>query len=275
GIAVGMATNIPPHNLHEVCDGIVYLLDQPDATTEELSRIVRGPDFPTGGIIQGREGIRNMYANGRGRIVVRARTHFEEAERGRVNIIVTELPYQINKADLVKKIAELARDRKIDGISEVRDESDRKGMRMVVELKRDANPDSVLNSLFKYTAMQSAFNANMLALVDQQPRTLTLKAFLQHYINHREIVITRRSRYELAKAEARKHILEGLKIALDNLDAVIKTIRSSQSAYDDGLAKLREQFGFSEEQGKAILDMRLARLAALERQKIEDELQQL
>src|SRR5437773_930196 len=270
GIAVGMATNIPPHNLNEVCDGVIYLVDHPDATTEELSRIVRGPDFPTGGIIQGREGIRNTYANGRGRVVVRARTHFE-AERGRTSIIVTELPYQINKADLVRKIAELARDRKIEGISEVRDESDRKGMRMLIELKRDANPDSVLNSLFKYTAMQSAFNTNMLALVEQQPRTLTLKAFLQHYINHREIVITRRTRYELAKAEARKHILEGLKIALDNLDAVISTIRQSQAA-EDALVNLQRQFNLSEEQGKAILDMRLARLAALERSKIEEEL---
>jgi len=275
GIAVGMATNIPPHNLIEVCNGIAYLIDHPDATTEELAHIIRGPDFPTGGIIHGREGIRNMYANGRGRIVLRARTHIEEAERGRMNLIVTELPYQVNKADLVKKIAELVRDKKIDGISEVRDESDRQGMRMFMELKRDASYESVLNSLYKYTAMQTAFNANMLALVDQQPQTLTLKKFLQHYVTHREIVLTRRTRYELAKAEARKHILEGLKIALDNLDAVIQIIRSSQSAYDDGLAKLREQFGFSEEQGKAILDMRLARLAALERQKIEDELQQL
>src|SRR2546427_1096476 len=271
GIAVGMATNIPPHNLIEVCSGITYLIEHPEATTEELSRIVRGPDFPTGGIIQGREGIRNMYASGRGRIVVRARTHFEEGERGRVSIIVTELPYQINKADLVKKIAELARDKKIDGISEIRDESDRKGMRIMIELKRDANPDSVLNSLFKYTAMQSAFNTNMLALVDQQPRTLTLKAFLQYYINHREIVITRRTRYELAKAEARKHILEGLKIALDNLDAIISTIRQSQAA-EDALVNLQRQFNLSEEQGKAILDMRLARLAALERGKVEEEL---
>ena len=271
GIAVGMATNIPPHNLNEVCNGIIHLIHNPESTTEELARIVRGPDFPTGGIIQGREGIRNTYANGRGRVVVRARTNFEETERGRVSIIVTELPYQINKADLVKKIAELARDKKIEGISEVRDESDRNGMRMMIELKRDANPDSVLNSLFKYTAMQSAFNSNMLALVDQQPRTLTLKAFLQHHINHRENVITRRTRFELAKAEARKHILEGLKIALDNLDAVITTIRQSQSA-DAALINLRRQFNLSEEQGKAILDMRLARLAALERSKVEEEL---
>lgn len=272
GIAVGMATNIPPHNLNEICNGINFLLDHPDATTEDLSHIVHGPDFPTGGIIQGREGIRNMYANGRGRIVVRALTKLEESERGRISIITTELPYQVNKAELVKKIAELARDKKIEGIAEVRDESDRQGMRMVVDLKRDANPDSVLNSLFKYTAMQSAFNANMLALVDKQPRTLTLKNFLQHYINHREIVITRRTRFELAKAEARKHILEGLKIALDNLDAVINTIRRSRSDTAGLSLELQQQFGFSEEQAKAVLDLRLARLAALERQKIEDEL---
>ena len=271
GIAVGMATNIPPHNLMEVCSGIIYLIDNPDATTEDLSRIVRGPDFPTGGIIQGREGIRNTYANGRGRIVVRAKTVLEEAERGRMSIVVTELPYQVNKAELVKKIAEMARDKKIDGISEIRDESDRHGMRMLIELKRDATPESVLNALYKYTAMQSAFNANMLALVDQQPRILTLKAFLQHHINHREIVITRRTRYELAKAEARKHILEGLKVALDNLDAVINTIRQSQSA-ETALVNLMQQFSLSEEQGKAILDMRLARLAALERGKVEEEL---
>ncbi|GCF10594.1 DNA gyrase subunit A [Dictyobacter arantiisoli] len=272
GIAVGMATNIPPHNLNEVCDGIAYLIDNPDATTEELSRIVRGPDFPTGGIIQGRSGIRNTYATGRGRVVIRAKTHAEESERGRISIIVTELPYQVNKADLVKKIAELARDKKIDGISEVRDESDRQGMRMVVDLKRDANMDSVLNSLFKFTAMQTAFNTNMLALVEQQPQTLTLKKFLFHYIRHREVVLTRRTRFELAKAQAREHILEGFKIALDNLDAVINIIRTSRSAYEDGLQSLREQFGFSELQARAILEMRLARLASMERQKNEDEL---
>jgi DNA gyrase subunit A len=272
GIAVGMATNIPPHNLVEVCNGISYLIDHPEATTEELSRIIHGPDFPTGGIIQGREGIRNMYANGRGRIVVRARTHIEENERGRASIIVTELPYQVNKAELVKKIAELARDKKIDGISEVRDESDRRGMRMVIELKRDANPTSVLNSLYKYTAMQSAFNANMLALVDRQPRILTLKAFLQHYINHREQVITRRTRYELARAEARKHILEGFRKAFEHLDAILTTIRQSQGSEAELNRTLQEQFGFSEAQASAILDMRLARLAALERRQVEEEL---
>lgn len=273
GIAVGMATNIPPHNLHEICDGIIHLIDHPDATTEDLSRIIRGPDFPTGGIIQGREGIRNMYANGRGRIVIRARTHIEEGERGRMSIIATELPYQVNKAELVKKIAELVRDKRIEGISEVRDESDRQGMRVMIELKRDANPDSILNSLFKFTAMQSAFNANMLALVDQQPRTLMLKSILQYHIQHRETVITRRTKYELAKAEARKHILDGLKIALDNLDAVIATIRGSRNETAGLIEELRQQFGFSEEQARAVLDIRLARLAALERQKIEEELQ--
>ncbi len=270
GIAVGMATNIPPHNLVEVCNGIIYLIDNPEATTEDLSRIVRGPDFPTGGIIHGREGIRNTYASGRGRIVVRARVQIEEAERGRLSIIVTELPYQVNKADLVKKIAEMARDKRIEGISEIRDESDRHGMRMLIELKRDANPESILNSLYKHTAMQSAFNTNMLALVDQQPRILTLKGFLQHYINHREIVITRRTRFELAKAEARKHILEGLKIALDNIDAVITTIRQSQTT-EAAQASLRAQFGLSEEQAKAILALTLSRLVSLERQKVEEE----
>jgi DNA gyrase subunit A len=275
GIAVGMATNIPPHNLVEVCNGIAHLIDNPEATTEELSRIIRGPDFPTGGIIQGREGICNTYANGRGRIVVRARTRLEESERGRISIIVTELPYQVNKAELVKKIAELTRDKRIDGISEVRDESDRQGMRIYIELKREANPERILNLLYKYTAMQSAFNANMLALVDQQPRTLTLKAFLQHYINHRENVITRRTRFELAKAEARKHVLDGFIIAYNNLDAIIKTIRESRQAEAALVTELSQKFALSEIQSKAILDMRLARLAALERLKIEEELREV
>jgi len=272
GIAVGMATNIPPHNLNEICNGITHLIDHPDATTEDLSHIVRGPDFPTGGIIQGREGIRNMYANGRGRIVVRAHTHIEESERGRTSIIVTELPYQVNKAELVKKIAELVRDKRLEGISEVRDESDRQGMRIMIEMKRDANLHSLLNSLYKYTAMQSAFNANMLALVDRQPQILTLKKILQHYISHRENVLLRRTKYELARAEARKHILEGFKIALDNLDVIIHTIRQSQRDTAGLAEELREHFAFSEEQAKAVLEMRLASLAALQRQKIEDEL---
>jgi DNA gyrase subunit A len=271
GIAVGMATNIPPHNLRELCAGITHLIDHPDAATEDLMRIIRGPDFPTGGIIQGREGIRQAYTTGRGRIVVRAKAHTEETERGKVSIIVTELPYQVNKADLVKKISELARDKKIDGITDVRDESDRQGTRMVIDLRRDARHISVLNQLFKYTAMQTTFGANVLALVDNQPRTLTLKAILQHYISYREIVITRRTKFDLAKAEARKHILDGLVIALENLDAVIDTIRRSQNR-DTASNNLRLRFKLSEEQAKAILDMQLGRLAALERKRVQDEL---
>ena len=271
GIAVGMATNIPPHNLREVCDGIIHLIDHPEATVEDLSHIIRGPDFPTGGIIQGREGIRNAYTTGRGRVVVRAKAHTEETERGKISIIVTELPYQVNKADLVKKISELAREKKIDGITDVRDESDRQGIRVVVDLRRDARPTSMLNQLFKYTAMQTTFGANMLALVDGTPRTLTLKQFLQHYIHHREVVITRRTRFDLAKAEARKHILDGLTIALDNLDAVIDTIRRSQSR-ETASSNLQTRFKLTEEQAKAVLDMQLGRLAALERRKIQDEL---
>jgi len=271
GIAVGMATNIPPHNLRELCDGITALIDHPEATIEDLSHIIRGPDFPTGGIIQGREGIRNAYASGRGRIVIRARAHTEETERGKVSIIVTELPYQVNKADLVRKISELARDKKIDGISDVRDESDRQGIRMVIELRRDAKHINVLNQLFKYTAMQTAFGANVLALVDGQPRVLTLKVILQHYIAYREQVITRRTRHDLAKAEARKHILEGLQIALDHLDEIIEAIRRSQST-ETASHNLQTKFKLSEEQAKAVLDMRLGRLAALERRKIIEEL---
>jgi DNA gyrase subunit A len=271
GIAVGMATNIPPHNLREVCDGIIHLIDHPDATTEDLSHIVKGPDFPTGGTIQGREGIRNAYSTGRGRIVVRAKAHTEETERGKISIIVTELPYQVNKADLVKKISELARDKKIDGITDVRDESDRQGIRVVVDLRRDARHLSILNQLFKYTAMQTTFGANMLALVDGQPRTLGLKAILTHYIHHRETVITRRTKFDLEKAEARRHILDGLTIALDNLDAVIDTIRRSQSR-DTASSNLQTRFKLSEEQAKAVLDMQLGRLAALERRKVQEEL---
>jgi DNA gyrase subunit A len=271
GIAVGMATNIPPHNLRELCAGITYLIDHPDAVTDDLMRIVRGPDFPTGGIIQGREGIRQAYTTGRGRIIVRAKAHSEETERGKVSLIVTELPYQVNKADLVKKISELARDKKIDGITDVRDESDRQGMRIVIDLRRDARHVSVLNQLFKYTAMQTTFGANVLALVDNQPRTLTLKAILQHYISYRELVITRRTKFDLAKAEARKHILDGLVIALENLDAVIDTIRRSQNR-ETASNNLQLRFKLTEEQAKAILDMQLGRLAALERKRIQDEL---
>jgi DNA gyrase subunit A len=274
GIAVGMATNIPPHNLRELCDGIVYLIDHPEATIEDLARIIRGPDFPTGGIIKGREGIRNAYASGRGRIIVRAKAHTEETERGKLSIIVTELPYQVNKAELVKRIAELARDKKIDGITGVADESDRQGIRVVIDLRRDARHLSVLNQLFKHTAMQTTFGANMLALVDSQPRILTLKQFLQHYITYRELVITRRTKFDLAKAEARRHILEGLTIALDHLDEVIDTIRRSQSR-DSAASNLRTKFKLSEEQAKAVLDMQLGRLAALERRKIAEEMAEI
>ena len=274
GIAVGMATNIPPHNLRELCDGITWLIDHPDAATEDLTRIIRGPDFPTGGIIQGREGIRQAYTTGRGRIIVRAKAHTEETERGKVSLIVTELPYQVNKADLVKKISELARDKKIDGITDVRDESDRQGIRVVIDLRRDARQLSVLNQLFKYTAMQTTFGANVLALVDNQPRTLTLKAILQHYIAYREQVILRRTRFELAKAEARSHVLEGLTTALENLDAVIETIRRSQNR-ETASNNLRTRFKLSEEQTKAILDMQLGRLAALERKKVQDEMAEI
>ena len=274
GIAVGMATNIPPHNLRELCDGIIHLIDNPDATIEELMQYVRGPDFPMGGIIHGRDGIRSAYLTGRGRMVVRARAHTEETEKGRVSIIVTELPYQINKAELVKKIAELARDKKIEGISDVRDESDRQGTRVVVDLRKDTRHLVVLNQLFKYTPMQSAFNANMLALVDGQPRVLNLKSILQHYVSYREIVIQRRTAFELRKARERAHILEGLQIALDHLDEVIETIRRSQSS-ETAARNLRERFKLSEEQAKAILDMRLGRLAALERKKVTDELVEL
>ncbi|HEX2348156.1 MAG TPA: DNA gyrase subunit A [Ktedonobacterales bacterium] len=271
GIAVGMATNIPPHNLRELCDGITWLIDHPEATTEDLTHIIRGPDFPTGGLIQGREGIRQAYTTGRGRIIVRAKAHTEETERGKVSIIVTELPYQVNKADLVKKISELARDKKIDGITDVRDESDRQGIRVVIDLRRDARQLSVLNQLFKYTSMQTTFGANVLALVDNQPRTLTLKAILQHYIAYREQVILRRTKFDLAKAEARKHILEGLTTALENLDAVIETIRRSQNR-ETASNNLQTRFKLSEEQTKAILDMQLGRLAALERKKVQDEM---
>ncbi|MBI2908305.1 MAG: DNA gyrase subunit A [Chloroflexi bacterium] len=271
GIAVGMATNIPPHNLSELCDGIVHLIENPDATGEDLSQFVKGPDFPTGGIIRGMEGIKNAFATGRGKIVVRAKVHMEEMARGgRYQIIVTELPYQTNKAALVERIADLVKEKKIEGISELRDESDRQGMRIVIELKREAQPKHIRNSLFKYTAMQSSFFVNMLALVGGQPRTLTLKMALQHFISHRQDVITRRSQFDLKKARERAHILEGLKIALDNLDAVIATIRKSNTA-ESARTNLMREFELSQLQAQAILDMQLRRLAALERQKVLDE----
>ncbi|MFL5760451.1 MAG: DNA gyrase subunit A [Thermomicrobiales bacterium] len=273
GIAVGMATNIPPHNLNELCDAVVFVLDHPEATVDELMEIVQGPDFPTGGTILGREGIRAAYATGRGRVVIRAKAFVEEAPRGnRYQIIISELPYQVNKAALLERIAELVKEGKLDGISDLRDESDRSGMRAVIELKRDAQPMKVLNNLFKHTALQQTFGVNMLALVERgtQPRVLSLRRALQEYITHRQEVITRRTEFELDRAKRRAHVLEGLKIALDNIDAVIQTIRKSRTT-DSARQNLISAFTLSEIQANAILDMRLARLAALERKKIEDE----
>jgi DNA gyrase subunit A len=271
GIAVGMATNIPPHNLNEICDAIAYLIENPQATIEELTKYVKGPDFPTAGIIQGREGIRNAYATGHGKVVVRAKAHITSVSAaGKRQIIVSELPYQTNKASLVEHIAELVKDKKIEGISDLRDESDRQGMRVVIELKRDSQPQQVLNNLFKHTTMQSSFFVNMLALVDGQPKVISLKEALQAYVDFRREVITRRSRFELKQAKARAHILEGLRIALDNIDAIIKTIRESETA-EAARKNLMTRFGLSQLQTQAILDMQLRRLASLERQKIQDE----
>ncbi len=270
GIAVGMATNIPPHNLSEVCDAISYLIDNPEATVDELTQFVKGPDFPTAGIILGGEGIKNAYATRHGRVVIRAKSNIIDAPGGHKHIIFTELPYQTNKAALVEKIAELAKDKKITGINELRDESDRQGLRIVVELKREAQPEQVLNSLYKYTAMQSVFFVNMLALVDGQPRVISLKEALKYFIDFRHEVITRRSRFELKTAKARAHILEGLKIALDHIDEVIATIRKSANA-EVARTELMAKFSLSQEQAQAILDMQLRRLANLERRKILDE----
>jgi DNA gyrase subunit A len=284
GIAVGMATNIPPHHLGEICDATVALIDDPEVTNDELCRHVNGPDFPTGGtifryekqrnILTGEwetvDAIRQMYAHGRGRVVMRAQVAFEEVRGDRTAIIVTELPYQVNKAALLEKIADLVKDKKMDGIADLRDESDRDGMRIYIEIKRDANPHKVLNNLFKHTPMQLAFNMNMLALVDGQPMTLPLKSVLQHYVDHRREIVRRRTEFDLGKARARAHILEGLKKALDNLDKVIRTIRESPDV-DVARSNLMKRFDLSELQAQAILDMRLARLAALERKKIEDE----
>ncbi|HEU0236962.1 MAG TPA: DNA gyrase subunit A [Candidatus Limnocylindrales bacterium] len=284
GIAVGMATNIPPHHLGEICDATIALIDDPDITSDDLCRHVNGPDFPTGGTIYRFEqqrnsltgehetvdAIRQMYAHGRGRVVMRAQVAFEEVRGDRMAIIVTELPYQVNKAALLEKIADLVKDKKIDGISDLRDESDRDGMRIYIEIKRDANPHKVLNNLFKHTSLQLAFNMNMLALVDGQPQTLPLKAVLQHHVAHRREIVRRRTEYDLGKARARAHILEGLKIALDHLDEVIETIRRSADV-ETARTSLMTKFDLSELQAQAILDLRLARLAALERKKIEDE----
>ncbi|MGI8963854.1 MAG: DNA gyrase subunit A, partial [Thermomicrobiales bacterium] len=277
GIAVGMATNIPPHNLVEVCDAIRMVLDDPETTVDQLIEVIPGPDFPTGGTIVGREGIQAAYATGRGRVVIRAKAFVEEQDRGnRFQIVVTELPYQVNKSLLQERIAEQVRDGKLDGISNIRDESDRTGMRLVIELKRDAQPRKVLFNLYKHSALQQTFGINMLALVERgtQPRVLPLKRMLQEYIDHRQELITRRTEYDLERARRRAHVLEGLKIALDNIEAVIAAIRRSRTT-DSARRNLRSEFDLSEIQANAILDMRLARLAALERQKIEDEYQEV
>ena len=270
GIAVGMATSIPPHNLTEVCDGLIHLIDNPDAPIDELVQFIKGPDFPTGATIMGRSGIQNAYATGHGRVLVRARAEIVEEQRNRKSIIVTEIPYQINKAALIEKIAELVKDKKVDGISEVRDESDREGMRIVVELKREAQPEQVLNNLYKHTAMQSTFFINMLALVDGAPRVLNLRQLLHHYIEFRQVVVRRRSEFDLRKARERDHILLGLLLALDQLDAIIKTIRESPDV-ETARANLIQRFGLDQIQAQAILEMQLRRLAALERKKIQDE----
>ncbi len=274
GIAVGMATNIPPHNLTEVCDALAYLIDNPDAGVDELMKYIKGPDFPTGGMILGRDGIVSAYATGHGKVLVRAKAYYEESTTGRQQIIVTELPYQTNKAALVEKIAELVKDKKIAGISDLRDESDRDGLRIVIELKKEAQSRQVLNALYKFTAMQSSFFVNMLALVDGQPRVISLKEALQYFLDFRHEVLTRRTKFELKGAQDRAHILEGLKKALDFIDEVIKTIRQSKSA-DDARKELMTRFELSQLQAQAILEMQLRRLASLERQKILEEYEAL
>ncbi|MDI3256708.1 MAG: DNA gyrase subunit A, partial [Kyrpidia sp.] len=274
GIAVGMATNIPPHNLAEVIDGVIHLIDHPEASVDDLMQYVKGPDFPTGALILGREGIRDAYRTGRGSILLRAATQIEEAPGGKTRIVVTEIPYQVNKARLVEKIAELVREKKIDGITDLRDESDRRGMRIVIELRRDVKPRVVLNNLFKHTALQTSYGVIMLCLVDGRPQVLNLAEMLHHYLRHQQEVIRRRTAYDLRKAEARAHILEGLRIALDHIDAVINLIRASKTV-DEARTGLMSQFQLSEEQAQAILDMRLQRLTGLEREKIDEEYAEL
>lgn len=273
GIAVGMATNIPPHNLKEVIDGIIKIIDEDDVTDEDLMTVIKGPDFPTGATILGREGIKQAYTTGRGKIMMRAETEIEEMAGNKQRIIVTSLPYQVNKAKLIENIATLVRDKKVEGISDIRDESDREEkVRIVIELKRDARPQVTLNQLYKHTAMQETFGIIMLALVDGEPKILTLRQCLDEFIKHRKDVILRRTKFELDKAEARAHILEGLRIAIDNIDEVIQIIRS---AYDDAKEKLMERFGLSDIQAQAILDMQLKRLSGLQREKIEEEYAEL
>ena len=270
GIAVGMATNIPPHNMGEVIDGVVYMLDHPDCTVGELMDIIKGPDFPTAGLIMGMNGIKSAYLTGKGRIIMRARTEIEPINANRSRIVVTEIPYQVNKARLVEKIAELVHEKRVEGISDLRDESDRRGMRIVIELKKDVNPQIVLNTLFKHTQMQETFGVNMLALVGGVPRVLNLQQMLYYYIEHQKDVIVRRTRYDLGKAEARAHILEGLLVALDHIDEVVNLIRTSKTGAE-AKEGLMTRFGLTEKQAQAILDMRLQRLVGLERQRLHDE----
>ncbi|TKC16653.1 DNA gyrase subunit A [Robertmurraya kyonggiensis] len=274
GIAVGMATNIPPHQLGEVIDGVLAISRDPEITIQELMDIIPGPDFPTAGLILGRSGIRKAYETGRGSITLRAKVEIEQKSNGKEVIIVRELPYQVNKARLIEKIAELARDKKIEGITDLRDESDRKGMRIVIEVRKDANANVLLNNLYKQTALQTSFGINMLALVDGHPRVLNLKECLHYYLQHQQVVIRRRTEFELRKAEARAHILEGLRIALDRIDEVISLIRSSRTT-EIAREGLMSTFGLSDKQAQAILDMRLQRLTGLERDKIEEEYQNL
>ena len=272
GIAVGMATNIPPHNLGEVIDATVHMIDDPECTVDDLMNYVKGPDFPTGAQILGRAGIREAYRTGMGKIRVRAVTEIEESRRGRYQIVVSEIPYGVNKARMIEKMAELVKDKRIEGISDIRDESSREGMRIVIELKKDVNPQIILNKLYKHTSLQENFGCIMIALVDGEPKLLNLRDILEEYLKFQKEVITRRTKFDLKKAEARAHILEGYIIALDNIDEIIRIIRSS---YNDAQQKLMERFGLSEIQAKAILDMRLARLQGLEREKIENEYQEI
>lgn len=274
GIAVGMATNIPPHQLGETIDAVIALSENPAITTEELMEIIPGPDFPTGGLILGRSGIRRAYETGRGSIIIRAKVEIEQKSNGKETILIHELPYQVNKAKLIEKIAELVRDKKIDGITNLRDESDRRGMRVVIEVRKDANANVVLNNLYKQTAMQSSFGINMLSLVKGQPKVMGLKEMLHHYLEHQKVIIRRRTEFDLRKAEDRAHILEGLRIALDHIDEIIAIIRGSRSG-DEAKPQLMERFNLSERQAQAILDMRLVRLSGLEREKIEAEYQEL
>lgn len=274
GIAVGMATNIPPHNLGEIIDGVVRIIDDPDVDILKLMTIIKGPDFPTGALIMGREGIKSAYATGRGSIKIRAKSVIEQMSNGKQRILVSEIPYQVNKARLIEKIAELVKNKKIDGITDLRDESDRSGMRIVIELRKDVNGRVILNQLYKHTQLQESFGVITLALVDGEPKVLNLKQVLNYYLEHQKDIIVRRTRFDLAKAQARAHIVEGLKIALDHIDAVISTIRESKNI-ETARERLMERFGLSEKQAQAILEMRFRALTGLERQKLDDEYKEL